>query len=83
MTMTWYLYNSNGKTYEIIARYWSRNGASHYLLARERCARAVHDYMPAVTILQAKRALITKSPIELAKNPYAMHDIIRIAIKEG
>lgn len=36
--MNWatYLYNSNGETYEIIAKYWSRTGASHYLLASHR-----------------------------------------------
>lgn len=33
MTMTWYLYNSNGEAYEIVAKYKSRTGAEHYLLA--------------------------------------------------
>ena len=34
--MTWYLYNSNNQVYEIVARYWSRNGASHYLLVSHK-----------------------------------------------
>lgn len=51
---------------------WSRS-------ALENSARAVHDYMSKITILQAKRALITINPQELVKNPYAMHDIVRLA----
>lgn len=31
--MTRFLNNANGDTYEIIASYWSRSGAEHYLLA--------------------------------------------------
>ena len=42
-------------------------------------AQNVHDYKPQITLLQAKRALLTVNKRDFKRNLYNMHDIIRIA----